>query len=78
MKKTFSLDFEDFGLKKNSELTIASVAQNNYFDSVAGFTGNIAYIEMSGYYTENLEILWTGYLPSAAYGYKGILLDFDF
>jgi len=33
---------------------------------------------MSAFYTTNLETLWTGYLSSSAYGYRGILLDLDF
>ena len=59
-------------------MTIASVEQNIYFDSVAGYTGDIAYIEMSAFYTTNLENLWAGYLPSSAFGYGGVLLDLDF
>ncbi len=45
---------------------------------MSGYIGNVAYIEMSAYYTENLDILWTGYLTPSAYGYQGILMDLNF
>ncbi len=76
--KTFGLDYPAFILKQNAELTLASVERNPYFDSVSGFIGEMAYIEMSAFYTTELETLWTGYLNSSAYGYRGILLEFPF
>ena len=49
--KTFGLNYPAFVLKANSEITLASVERNNYFDSVTGFIGEMAYIEMSAFYT---------------------------
>lgn len=76
--KTLGVDFGSFSLKKNSELILASVEQNEYFNSVSGFVGNMAYIEMSSFYTSSLQTLWVGYLNSAGYGYKGVIIEFFF
>ena len=76
--KTVGLSNNTFSLKRNSELVLASVEKNNYFKSVSGFVGNMAYIEMSSFYTTSLQTLWVGYLNSAGYGYKGVLIEFLF
>lgn len=51
---------------------------NDYFDSVSGFVGQIAHIEMSSFYTNTLNSLWMGYLRPSAIGYQGILMDVNF
>ena len=76
--KTFTLNYRQFLLQKKSSLTIASVEKNNYFQQITGFTGDIAYIEMSTFYTKQLDTLWTGYMNQLSYPYQGVVIDIEF
>lgn len=75
--KNIALDFREFSLEAQSNITLASVEKNEYFDSVSGYVGNIAYLEMSSFFSKKLDTLWTGYQTSSSYGYKGVILNLD-
>ncbi len=78
LSKTFAIEYPQFRLTRNSELIIGSVDPNPYFDSVSGFIGSIANIEMSQFYTNNLAFMWTGYMQGVDRQYDAVLLDFLF
>ena len=54
------------------------MANNSYFDSLSGFVGQIAQVEMTSFYTILLNNIWMGYLPPNAEGYEGTLIDAEF
>jgi hypothetical protein len=76
--KSVSLSFQNFALLDSPELIIAGVENNPYFQSTSGFIGNIAYIEMAPFYTSDLAFMWVGFMSQAAYGSKGVVLEFFF
>lgn len=76
--KSVSLNFQDFALLESPELIIAGVENNPYFQSTSGFIGNIAYIEMAPFYSSDLSFMWIGFMSQAAYGSKGVVLEFFF
>lgn len=56
--KNETLDYPDFQLNEGSLLLIAATNRNNYFKSLTGYIGEIAYIQMSSYFLKNVEFLW--------------------
>ena len=76
--KSISLSFQSFALLESPELIIAGVENNPYFQSTSGFIGNIAYIEMAPFYSSDLSFMWIGFMSQAAYGSKGVVLEFFF
>lgn len=43
-QKNLALDFDRFALKNTSEIIFGAVENNDYFDSVSGFVGQIGFI----------------------------------
>lgn len=49
--KSFAIEYPDFELKRDALLVIAGVEENPYFESISGFLGTIANVEMAKFYT---------------------------
>lgn len=77
-QKIIPLQLSQFALNKYSAIEFASVANNPYFDSVSGFVGKLGFVEMTTYYTDFLNNVWMGFMPSIAEGYQGVLIETDF
>ena len=77
-EKSFTIDFPEFELKKNSELFFAAFENNPFFDSASGFLGDISHFEFGLFYTQNLPILWMGYMNKNIESYNSILIDLKF
>lgn len=45
---------------------------------MAGFVGQIGFIEMSKFYTNKLEFIWMGYASQESIQYNSILIDLQF
>lgn len=78
LTKNFDFEFPGFNLDQNADLIVGGVDSNSYFDSVSGFLGQIANIEMGLFFTENLSFMWTGYMLENSREYDGVILEFLF
>lgn len=78
LTKNFDFDFVNFNLDQNADLIVGGVEGNSYFDSVSGFIGQIANIEMGLFFTNNLSFMWTGYMLENSRAYDGVILEFLF
>lgn len=75
---TARISYPQFTLTPLTQLVIAGVETNPYFESASGFIGNIALIEIGLFYTPDLALLWAGFMPLSGYANNGILLDLLF
>ncbi len=76
--KSFAVEYPNFSLNESSRLVIAGVEKNPYFESISGFIGEIANIEMAKFYTNSLAFMWAGYSGNMSKGYNSVLLEFIF
>lgn len=78
LSKSFAIEYNNFELLANSKLVVAGVDPNPYFQSISGFLGTIANIEMARFYTQDLAFMWMGYAGSQSRSYNSVLIDFIF
>lgn len=77
-EKSFTVDFPEFELRKESELYFAAFEDNPFFESVSGFLGDVSHFELGVFYTQNLPVLWMGYMDKEIESYDSILIDLKF
>lgn len=77
-RDSVNINFPLFKLTQLTQLVIAGVETNPYFESTSGFIGNIALVEVGLFYTSDLELLWVGFMPLSAYSAGGVLIDLFF
>ena len=78
LSQSFAVSYKGFELRQNFEVVLASVQTNPYFESVSGFIGNIAAVEVALMFTEAVEALWLGYLTPSSQAFSGVLMDLAF
>ena len=76
--KNIKLSFVGFGLTPEISLSLASIDKNPYTTFNAPFFGQIAYIEMSLFYTVKVNIMWMGYMPKNSKSVNGITSEVMF
>lgn len=76
--KTFKINYPEFKLKKSSELILAGVELNPYFQSTSGFIGNIAVVEMGLFYSNGIDNIWSGFMGQEAFNYNGVIKELLF
>ena len=53
-----SLNYPNFQLNQGSLLLIGATNSNNYFKTITGYLGEVAYIQMSPFFLKNVQYLW--------------------
>lgn len=53
-----TLEYPNFLLNQGSLLLIGATNSNNYFNSLTGYIGEVAYIQMSPFFLKNVDLLW--------------------
>jgi hypothetical protein len=53
-----TLSYPNFSLNQGSLLLIGATNSNNYFKTLTGYIGEVAYIQMSPFFLKNVEYLW--------------------
>lgn len=59
-------------------MTVAGVDNNPYFQSISGYLGTVANIEMAKFYTSDLAFMWMGYAGNQSRSYNSVLVEFLF
>lgn len=77
-KDSMSLSYPQFSLTQMSQLVVAGVESNPYFESTSGFIGDIALVEMALFHSQDIELFWAGFMPLEGYARNGLLLDLLF
>ena len=66
------ITYPDFRLNEGALLLIAATNRNKYFQSLTGYMGEIAYIQMSSYYLEHVQYLWLSEMLVDSVDYDGV------
>ncbi len=76
--KSFTINYTEFQVRNPSELILASVENNPYFQSTSGFIGFIGYIQMANYPVDNLNDIYLGFISNQSLKYNGVIMDLNF
>lgn len=68
--------YPDFRLNEGALLLIAATNRNKYFQSLTGYMGEIAYIQMSSYYLDHVQYLWLSEMLVDSADYDGVNSEF--
>lgn len=66
------INYPEFNLNEGALLLIAATNMNQYFQSLAGYIGEVAYIQMSSYFLKDMNRLWLAEMLVEDTTYDGI------